>query len=44
MSVTYKPKKIKRKKTHGFLKRSNTKNGKIVLKRRRRKGRAVLSV
>ncbi|MBU3968985.1 50S ribosomal protein L34 [Patescibacteria group bacterium] len=44
MSITYKPKKIKRKKTHGFLKRSSTKNGRTVLKKRRRKGRTKLSV
>ncbi|PIP73454.1 MAG: 50S ribosomal protein L34 [Candidatus Lloydbacteria bacterium CG22_combo_CG10-13_8_21_14_all_47_15] len=44
MSFTYKPKKRKRAKTHGFLTRSKTKNGKIVLARRRRKGRAKLAV
>jgi len=44
MSTTYNPKKTKRKKTHGFLKRNKTKNGKNVLKNRRRKGRKKLSV
>ena len=44
MSITYNPKKKKRAKTHGFLVRSGTKNGAKVLKQRRRKGRAKLSV
>jgi len=44
MSFTYKPKKKKRAKTHGFLKRSSTKNGKKVLARRRQKGRARVAV
>lgn len=44
MSQTYQPKKRKRAKTHGFLVRSRTKNGKKVLQRRKRKGRAKLSV
>ena len=44
MSFTYKPKKRKRAKTHGFLVRSRTKTGKRVIKARRRKGRAKLSV
>ncbi|QQR50586.1 50S ribosomal protein L34 [Candidatus Nomurabacteria bacterium] len=41
---TYKPKKRKRAKTHGFLVRNETKNGKNVLLRRRRKGRVKLTV
>jgi len=44
MSFTYKPKKKKRARTHGFMKRKMTKNGRKVLKRRRAKGRAKLTV
>src|SRR3989344_723485 len=35
MSFTYNPKKKKRAKTHGFLKRKQTKKGKQVIGRRR---------
>ncbi|MCH8741342.1 50S ribosomal protein L34 [Patescibacteria group bacterium] len=44
MSVTYQPKKRKRKRTHGFLKRTRGKGGKRVLLRRRRKKRKRLTV
>ncbi|MDD5569229.1 MAG: 50S ribosomal protein L34 [Candidatus Pacebacteria bacterium] len=44
MSITYNPKKKKRQKTHGFLTRAKTKNGKKVLSKRRSKGRARLAV
>ncbi len=44
MSVTYQPKKKKRSKTHGFRKRSKTTGGRRVLKARRAKGRAKLTV
>jgi large subunit ribosomal protein L34 len=44
MSQTYQPKTRKRHKTHGFLARTKTKTGQNVLKRRRQKGRAKLTV
>ncbi|MEK7629973.1 MAG: 50S ribosomal protein L34 [Patescibacteria group bacterium] len=44
MSVTYQPKKKKRRRTHGFLRRMQTKNGRNVVQARRRKGRRRLSV
>lgn len=44
MSFTYKPKRKKRKTTHGYLKRTKTKAGRRVLSRRRKKGRAKLAV
>ena len=44
MSQTYQPNKRKRAKTHGFLVRSKTKNGRKTIVRRRRKGRAKLTV
>jgi len=44
MSQTYQPKKRKRARTHGFLVRSASASGANVIKRRRRKGRAKLSV
>ncbi len=44
MSQTYQPNKRKRAKTHGFLSRSKSANGKKVIARRMRKGRAKLTV
>ena len=44
MSFTYNPKKKKRKRTHGFLVRKQTKKGKQVIQRRRAKGRKKLSI
>lgn len=40
---TFQPKKRKRAREHGFLKRMASKAGRNVLQRRRQKGRAKLS-
>jgi large subunit ribosomal protein L34 len=44
MSITYKPNKRKRAKTHGFLVRSKTPKGRKVTQARRRKGRNKVSI
>lgn len=44
LATRYQPKKKKRSRKHGFLKRSKSKTGRDVLKRRRRKGRKKISI
>jgi len=44
MSFTYQPKKRKRKRTHGFLKRKKSPGGRRVLRARKKKGRKRLTV
>lgn len=41
---TYQPKKLKRLRKHGFLKRNRTKDGRAVIKRRLLKRRKKITV